>query len=66
MIEKSKKFYTRIKAKKMIVEICADCQDCGKRWEDYTTTKERGAAHASNTGHRVIVEATYLFTYNSL
>ena len=39
------------------------CRDCGKRWEDYNTAREKAYRHARALGHKVTGEIVTAYHY---
>jgi hypothetical protein len=49
--------------KKSLIHAFAECNVCGKTWQNYLTAQKNAAAHARKTGHRVVVELGYSVWY---
>jgi hypothetical protein len=52
-----------MKTRKWLVHAIFECEDCGKRWEDYNTSQKKAWAHANRTRHTVRGEAAYCVVY---
>lgn len=46
------------------VHVIAECRNCDKFWDDYSTAIQKARAHADSTNHTVRVERGQTWTYN--
>lgn len=45
------------------VHCIAECDDCGRQWQNYKNAQACAARHAKATGHRVVGEVGLAFEY---
>jgi len=53
-----------MKAKAEIVQILAECRDCGKPFDHYKNGRELAAQHANEHNHLVFGQTTIAFEYD--
>ena len=49
--------------KSKITHCIATCTVCGKEWQNYETARDSAREHSKRTGHLVIGEVAYAFSY---
>ena len=47
-----------------VIHCIAECEDCGKEWQDFRDARAKAYAHAKSTGHSVWVETGTARMYN--
>ena len=51
--------------RKALVHFIAHCTVCSWQTQDYLTGQKKVAAHAKNTGHKVIADLGYICAYGT-